>query len=1002
LNKFIVRIVSLILVPCLMGDPGTVSAFSISAVERSVCFPAQHVAPFQEQAFQLPEIWGVLHAFLYSGGRGARHEGSAVARKVAYAGVAALALYAITHPIDVQHALETLRSNWQIVANLLTPAGSAVAVAMVKPKKFPKVDPWKVATHVLDRERGIGTIVSRKGKTATVEFSKGTAAVSIKQLRPIFTLFELGIVLDVNAYTTLDPAMLNGWFYPDVPRSEGLVDQDYFFPENLDAFRDRFVLRYNRADVLDINELAKALGKLPVRIYDLIRVGRLTPVQTIWTGDIRGTPFFLRRDLDRFLEDFAPEKVPNAMRLDVLAKKIGRPERVVANAIADKRISPRAIGPTGYRHYIVTSTQIDKYKALLKPPKPPRDRSRLRTPKHLVIDQYQLAKALRRKGETRISEAVSSGEIVPIQSVWRGGMYVTHYFLRRKLETYKKILAPELLPDSYMLHELAKELEAPEGTVSGVIRDGIIQPPGVLGTVLKPVFIVPPEAMQEFKRILHPEKQRISLDALATEAGADTTVLEQIAHRLRIPIQGEYSGERIWRFVDLQYKETLLREVPPPAPKGMLTATDTEEKLGLSIGRLKGLPSDFQRPHGMTGLIHNYYREKGLPKGRAAVERWLDALEIRADPISRQSASDAKKSGTEPEREPPQAPKAKHVFRVDESLLKYPREELLSLFELAEELGKSRQRISDLVSKGLLKPVQTIWRSEVQGFHYFWQSELENYKRKLSPEKVENAYKLRALAQALKVSDRRLARAIAEKVIKIKRQNIIGYAARPAYIVSPEEMESFRRILHPELDRMSLFEASTELGVGLEIVERLAAEAGVKIKKKKEGNRTRRSFERAEFPKIKALLPATPGKNMIPLTRTAERLGVDPETLENTRPDGIVPHGTRDFRFFDENNFPNLRSRKAVWDWIRARRVSRSIQPSQRTPRVAVFALIVSLGGYLQNAGSGIGLHLMTIGVVGLMGYIWLALRRQWKSNREREDLSAAAHRRSRQTLRAA
>ena len=62
--------------------------------------------------------------------------------------------------------------------------------------------------------------------------------------------------------------------------------------------------------MLNVDEFAKAVGKEISRIYLLINAGALQPEQSIWEGDARGSPYFLRSKMETYIKRFVMPNDP--------------------------------------------------------------------------------------------------------------------------------------------------------------------------------------------------------------------------------------------------------------------------------------------------------------------------------------------------------------------------------------------------------------------------------------------------------------------------------------------------------------------------------------------------------------------------------------------------------------------------------------------------------------------------------------------------------------------
>jgi hypothetical protein len=482
------------------------------------------------------------------------------------------------------------------------------------------IDPWKIATHV-----AVGRIIgeidepTQAGYISAVFPELGVKRLSKKSVRPVLSVSELAMIMDSSGFTTkdLDEAILMGWLMPDFSQRDG-YERDYVFGEQLDAIRDRFVLRDSK-NVISIDELSKKTGISRTGLFRLIEAHVLNPTQTVWDPrDSRGMPHFIRDQLPHYIRQLAPGKLPDAYRLCDLAPKVGRTERYLAVALAEKSIQLETLGPAGDPHYWAPPAVIAKLK---------RDLTRISSAKKAIyksedlMKTQELAKALHTH-RGLIIKWVTAGDLEPIQTVWNsGGSPRVYRFLTSRLQAYQRVFDPFHQQNSFRSKEFAETLGIAYSSLQRFLEMGLISPP-LIGSSFDSGFIASPEALEAYRRIVHPQKQRISLDTIRQQYQCHNRVITPIARRFRIPVWREFDGANIHQFVSVEDEGTLSIHLPKQVPKDMVSMTRTAEILNISERLIGQLQADFQTPVPEGTRLFKFFNRKKFPK-QSEKEQWI-------------------------------------------------------------------------------------------------------------------------------------------------------------------------------------------------------------------------------------------------------------------------------------------------------------------------------------------------------------------------------------------
>ncbi len=574
-------------------------------------------ASLASEAFQLPSLWSSRHPFLDDGSRGMRHNGSDVARP------SRRQLFTLGPALIRDTANDRSQKR-------RPRAGRAAARSATSPSSVPKVDPFLVASYALDQNKTIVELVTDVPRpapegTVWIRYPANYATLARRvALKPLVTINELRVVLDLQDLAMVDEAIRGGVVVPDLRQSQG-YSEDFFFWETAVAARRKFVLQTPADQVVGIAELAKFLGKSLYVVRDLVEAGALRPVETLWSHeDVRGLPYFLRSDLPAILRRFAPERVPHAYRLEELAAKLGRKERFIAFAIAWKIIQPEQIGPAGQPYYVASPKDLRHFQRQLKMSPVQQVRSPLPYPRRDLLTIGELAQALQMTTD-EISKLIKSGDM-PYFPVPRG-QRTDSFFLADWVPVLREIFCPQRVPHAISQGELAAAIGINYETLRDLLDDGRVAP-RMIGFSWRPYFVVLPEELAALRHRFHPDRRRISLRALAEKYGYHRRQVHAVANRLGLPVQTEQYGRIRHQYLAVELEATLAAHLPPKRPVGYVSKTETARRLRIPPAWLRELPADFKVYSAQGGYPTEYYEASRLPPADnfQSVLRWLERL----------------------------------------------------------------------------------------------------------------------------------------------------------------------------------------------------------------------------------------------------------------------------------------------------------------------------------------------------------------------------------------
>ncbi len=120
----------------------------------------------------------------------------------------------------------------------------------------------------------------------------------------------------------------------------------------------------------------------------------------------------------------------------------------------------------------------------------------LNVPAADVMDARELARLLK-KDATRVHQYIDAGIISPDQTIWQETIQENYFFLRTKLENYKRQFAPELIAHATPLQSLAMKMKLPERRIALALAQGRIQLERI-GPVGRPFYVATPEQVARY------------------------------------------------------------------------------------------------------------------------------------------------------------------------------------------------------------------------------------------------------------------------------------------------------------------------------------------------------------------------------------------------------------------------------------------------------------------------------------------------------------------------